>query len=330
MVTLPEYMPKPEGFTQMPRINRLTCAIRTVLISAGLAWITPAMAQTTPPPSGDASGRPIPQTDIPILPAPFAHLNLTHSHTLTQRAQSIIFTSLWTPANTLFPRTEMVYSRAEKGFEFSRAPAPLQILDLFDFLKQRDNRLGLAQTAFTSWAPGIAYLPFRSDGVTCVAYTHSWTGGSIGGGAQLLGYSCDDQNRLSDDGAIETFLNRFDMRVDPPVSITLTETNRILPLTVTWPSDPIGTGSGQMILERIGGGSLIFSVGDRRCEGFWKHQAGAYGETDPPSGIWRVFCSDTTSVEGTYFSSDPQSAKATGYDAQGNAVFFELAQTGTD
>ena len=301
------------------RLNRSVCA---VFLAAGLAWITPVTAQ--PPSHGGAPGRSIPESDVPILPAPFARQGLTHAHTLTQRAQSIIFTSLWTPAEALFPRTEMVYSRAEKGFEFSRAPAPLQILELFDFLKQRDNRLGLAQTAPTSWAGDIAYLPFKSDGAACVAYSHSWTGGSIGGGAQLLGYSCDDGNRLSDDGAIRAFLNRFDMRVDPPVSITLTETDRTLPIIVTWPSDPVGTGRGRMILERIGGGSLIFSVGERRCEGFWHHQAGSYGESDPPSGLWRAFCNDTTAIEGTYFSSDPQSARATGYDGQGNAVFFEL------
>ena len=303
------------------RVHRSICA---VLLAAGLAWVTPVPAQTTPSPIGGAAGRSIPQSAVPILPAPFAHLGLTHAHRFTQRVQSIIFTSLWTPADALFPRTEMVYSRAEKGFEFSRAPDPFQLLNLFDFLKQRDNRLGLAQTARTSWAGGIAYLPFKSDGVTCVAYSHSWTGGSIGGGAQILGYTCDDGNRLSDDGAIRTFLNRFDMRVDPPVSITLTQTDHILPITVIWPSDPAGSGTGQMILERVGGGRLIFSVAERRCEGFWEHQAGAYGESDPPSGVWRVFCDDTTSIEGTYFSSDPKSARATGYDEQGNAVFFEL------
>jgi hypothetical protein len=217
----------------------------------------------------------------------------------------------------------MVYSRAEPGFDFQQPPRPAQLLDLFDFLKPRDNALALQQETQTRWGP-MRYLAFQSEELPCVAYTAFWSGGAVGGGAQLLGYYCAEGDDVLDDSEILAFLNTLDIREALPVQVTVNTDGTRLPITVQWPTDPNQFGEGVMTLERTGGGGLMFEIGARRCEGFWEHEAGAYGETNPPSGSWRVFCTDGISVAGTYFSNDPKSAQGTGYDDRNEVVFFRL------
>jgi hypothetical protein len=71
-----------------------------------------------------------------------------------------------------------------------------------------------------------------------------------------------------------------------------------------------------------GSGNIEVSAknGQIECKGGWRHQAGKYGTSVKPRGVWNIACNDGRSANGSYESSSPGNGSVIGQDVHGNTV----------